>query len=522
MTELLLKASAIIGVGLLFYKCVLQSESFFAANRAFLAGCIALAFLLPLLELPPLVRHQGYLGTLLEAAGRAGEPEMTPSASRPPLPDAAPFPRTGVQGFAPPTAASPGGAEPGLRDWGYWVAALYGFGVAVLTLNLLFQAVTLLRRVAGSPDKVRAGGCTIVNTAGRQAPSSFFGYIFISPADYDYPTYEQIIAHERVHARLRHTLDLLLAEIAVIVLWFNPLAWLLRREIEKNLEYQTDAALLAAGDVDQEAYQLNLLRIAAPDKPLHLTTNYNQSLLKQRILMMNAKRSTPHRYWKYAFLAPLFFGALLLLNEPAASQGVPAPAPVADPSPTALETPPAPVAAPNVPDPAPEVPVNGTRPAAKPLRTEERSLPEFHTLTVSGLAVVYLAHGETGKARLLVSGIPIGDVITTVEGGVLTVTTRGQHNGESIKVYVSSPALRAISVDGAGILYSENTLRADRLEISLLGNGAAKLDVDAKDLKVRMNGGDLELTGKARRYEVFHQENSSHGRLLNPGLSVGK
>jgi hypothetical protein len=478
-----------------------------------------LAFLLPHLDLPPLVRHQGYLGALLKTAERADEPSTTPSEPGTHSIDA-PLPGDGAQPDAPSVTPPAGGAESGPRGWWYWVKALYGFGVAVLMLNLLFQAGTLLRRVVVSPDKVRDGGCTIVNTADRQAPSSFFGYIFIYPADYDYPTYEQIIAHERVHARLWHSLDLLLAEITVIVLWFNPLAWLLRREIEKNLEYQTDAALLAAGAVGKEAYQLSLLRIAAPEKPLHLTTNYNQSLLKQRILMMNAKRSTPHRSWKYAFLAPLFFAALLLLNEPAASQGVPAPA--AGPTPMLSESAPAPVAEPDVPDPAPEVPFTGTRSTDKTLRTEERSLPEFHTLAVSGLAVVYLSHGETGKARLLVSGMPIEDVITTVEGGVLTVTTRGQHNGESIKVYVSSPALQAISVDGAGILYSENTLRAGRLEISLLGSGAAKLDVDARDLKVNMNGGDLELTGKARRYEVFHLENSSKGQLLNPGLSVGE
>ncbi len=498
MTELLLKASLIIGAGLLFYKCVLQDESFFAANRAFLAGCILLAFLLPHLDLPPLVRHQGYLGTLLRTAGGADAPEaLSPGPGGRPTETVTTFPG-GTQPSAQPATPSTGGTEPRLRSWWHWVEALYGFGVAVLTLNLLFQAATLLHRIATSPDKVRDGGCTIVNTARRQAPSSFFGYIFIHPADYDFPTYEQIVAHERVHARLLHTLDLLLAEIAVIVLWFNPLAWLLRREIEKNLEYQTDAALLAAGAVEKEAYQLSLLRIAAPEKPLHLTTNYNQSLLKQRILMMNAKRSAPHHYWKYAFLAPLFFGALLLLNEPAASQGVPAPA--AAPTPTA----------------------RAAAPAPTPVATEERSLPPFHTLAVSGLAVVYLSHGETGKARLTVSGMPIEDVITRVEGGVLTVTTRGQHNGESIKVYVSSPALKAISVDGAGILYSENTLRADRLEISLLGNGAAKLDVDARNLKVNMNGGDLELTGKARRYEVFNLENSSHGRLLNSDLSVGE
>jgi hypothetical protein len=521
MTELLLKASAISGAGLLFYKGVLQGESFFAANRAFLAGCIVLAFLLPHLDLPPLVRHQGYLGTLLRTAGGTDAPGVTSRGQ--PAEAVTPSPG-GAQPSATSAAPSAGKAEPGPRGWWYWVEALYGFGAAVLTLNLLFQAGTLLRRAATSPDKVRDGGCTIVNTATRQAPSSFFGYIFIHPADYDYPTYEQIIAHERVHARLWHTLDLLLAEVAVIVLWFNPLAWLLRREIEKNLEYQTDAALLAAGAVDQEAYQLSLLRIAAPDKPLSLTTNYNQSLLKQRILMMNAKRSTPHRYWKYAFMAPLFFGALLLLNEPAASQNAPAVADAPQPTPS-----PAPAGGPvpvEVPVAVPDVNAvgrgTGNRTADKTVREEERPLSPFHSLAVSGLAVVYLSHGETGKARLEVSGMPIEDVITQVEGGVLTVTTRGQHNGESIKVYVSSPALKAIAVDGAGILYSENTLRAGRLEISLLGSGAAKLDVDAGDLKVNMNGGDLDLTGKARSYEVFHLENSSRGRLLNPGLHVGE
>ncbi len=378
-----------------------------------------------------------------------------------------------------------------------------------------------MRKAISSTDKIRDGGCVIVNTVHHEAPCSFFRYIFIYPAAYDYDTYEQIIAHEKIHARLLHTLDLLLAELAVLLLWFNPLMWLLKREIEKNLEYQTDAALLATKAISQEQYQLNLLRIATPDKPLNITTNYNQSLLKQRILMMNAKKSTPNRYWKYAFLAPLFFGALLLLNEPAVSQGVPATA-AAPNSPAQLEQPPITNVQVTVPEVNPIVTEAGTRTADKTAKEEERSIPEFHSLHVSGLAVVYLSQGETSKAKLAVSGMPIEDVLTTVEGGILTVTTRGQHNGESIKVYVSSPSLRSISVDGAGQLYSENTLRAKRLEVSLLGNGAAKLQVDVQDLRVNMNGGDLDLTGKARSYQVFNQENSSHGRLSNNGLSVGE
>lgn len=39
--------------------------------------------------------------------------------------------------------------------------------------------------------------------------------------------------------------------------------------------------------------------------------------------MMNAKKSSPHAYWKYSFLIPVFFGALLMMNEPATSMGLP-------------------------------------------------------------------------------------------------------------------------------------------------------------------------------------------------------
>ncbi len=110
------------------------------------------------------------------------------------------------------------------------------------------------------------------------------------------------------------------AKLAVILLWFNPLVWLLKKEIERNIEYQTDSLLLEEGQISRNQYQLSLVQIAAPHKPLTITTNYNQSLLKQRILMMNAKKSILHGYWKYTFLAPLFFGTLLLLNKPAISR----------------------------------------------------------------------------------------------------------------------------------------------------------------------------------------------------------
>jgi ankyrin repeat protein len=82
--------------------------------------------------------------------------------------------------------------------------------------------------------------------------------------------------------------------------------------------------MLKGTTVEKERYQMNLLKIATHRKPLTITTNYNQSLIKQRIFRMNAKKSSPHSYWKYAFMAPLLLGMLLVINRPIsvlASQG---------------------------------------------------------------------------------------------------------------------------------------------------------------------------------------------------------
>ncbi len=331
MIELVLKASFAIGIAFLFYKLLLQQESFFTANRFYLVGCLALAFALPFVSLPKLVDQQGYLSSLfqqdkaLEARDvTAGTGGTTQAAQAPNqnvaivLPEHSP--ETGSAGVGEQVQAAAGSSGLRQTSWMFWLTMLYLFGVVVFSLSLLFQLGGILYKIITATDKIEDGDCVIVNTAGRQAPCSFFKYIFIHPDDYDFETYEQIIAHEKIHARLGHSIDLLLAEIAVIILWFNPLIWLLRREIEKNNEYQTDAILLEKEQVSRNAYQMNLLQIAVPNKPLSITTNYNQSLLKQRIMMMNAKKSTPHAYWKYAFLAPLFFGTILFMNEPATSR----------------------------------------------------------------------------------------------------------------------------------------------------------------------------------------------------------
>ena len=72
-------------------------------------------------------------------------------------------------------------------------------------------------------------------------------------------------------------------------------------------------------EVDKTSYQLSLVKVSAPHFPLSLTTNYNQSILKTRIAMMNRKRSNLHTGWKYFFLLPVLAFLASLLNEPVAN-----------------------------------------------------------------------------------------------------------------------------------------------------------------------------------------------------------
>ncbi len=310
MLVVLLKSSLIIAVLFVFYKTLLERESFFTANRIYLLACLALTFVLPFISLPKLVQDQGFIAkTLVQVDDRptTSLDQETVSARQNTATLANP------QNVSPNTDQYAVHSERGLY---YWITLIYFFGVIILTLNLLIQMVSLGIQVFRATEKIRDTGYVIVNSPRIKEPCSFFKYIFINPENYDYATYEQIIAHERIHVRKWHSIDLLLAEIAIILLWFNPFIWFFRKEVEKNIEYETDNLLVEKESVKKKSYQMNLLKIAALHKPLTITTNYNQSLIKKRILKMSTKKSNPHNYWKYAFIAPIVLVMLLSMNTP--------------------------------------------------------------------------------------------------------------------------------------------------------------------------------------------------------------
>lgn len=319
MFVLLIKASLVVIVLLAFYKIFLEKESFFALNRMYLLGCLFAAFALPFLSLPQLVNQQGIVSTWMEKSNiktiSISSETASETSSAATIKEVVSSDEIQKTDKATPSKTEIIASKPTIEDTtqtavvsssgkgiGFWLLAIYLFGVIVLSINLIAQIFSTMLKVFKNKDQIEDEEGTIVNMTSEIEPCSFFKYIFINPASYEYETYEQILAHEKIHVKQMHSIDLLLSELAVIALWFNPFIWKLRTEVEKNIEYQTDDLLVNNEPEEKEEYQLNLVKIATYTKPLTITTNYNQSLIKQRILKMNTKKSNPYSYWKYTFI----------------------------------------------------------------------------------------------------------------------------------------------------------------------------------------------------------------------------
>lgn len=303
MIPYILYSALILSACLAFYKLLLQKETFFHLNRFVLLGCMILAFILPLLPVPQQLslRKVAVEKHVPLARTAAGKSQIIALKSPP------------VQDVIVEQAKQTFDVEMLLQ----WLVYLYWFGVLLFGVNFLMQACVLFYR-AYSLSAIQDGKFRIVEITGDKAPCSFANNIFINPEKYEWETYNQILLHEKIHIEQKHTIDLLLAEAVIVFQWFNPFAWQWRKALESNLEFLTDDKMLQQETVEKESYQFSLLKVAAPHFPLSLTTNYNQSLIKKRIIMMNSKKSSVHTTWKYFFLLPLLILFVCLFNQPAA------------------------------------------------------------------------------------------------------------------------------------------------------------------------------------------------------------
>jgi hypothetical protein len=282
----LLKVNAAIILFFGFYRLFFQQDTFFLWKRVILLSILFISFLYPLAD----ITKQLILNRNIREILNSG---IIPSYS---------LPEIIVQ-------------RNDLPVWYYFPRILFFVYVSVAILLLLrigIQMLVLLYKIS-QMKKINLYGQTVRENPGLKTPYSFFKWIVIDPQFYTENELKEILLHEGTHVRQAHSIDTLLSEWMCAFCWFNPFAWLMKREIRMNLEFLADRFVLASG-CKAGHYQLHLLRLSYHKAAANLSNNFNVSLLKKRIFMMNKKQTSNLSVLKYALILPLVI-ILLLFNS---------------------------------------------------------------------------------------------------------------------------------------------------------------------------------------------------------------
>ena len=197
---------------------------------------------------------------------------------------------------------------------------IYIIGIAVFFLREVVSVVRLFRLIRrGTPLTAEQAGVSqqgvqVVVMKNEIAPFSWFRHVVLSEKDFrENP--REILTHELAHIRLGHSWDVAVCNLLIIFQWWNPAAWLLKRELQNVHEFEADEAVINRG-VDAKQYQLLLIRKSVGERLFSMANNLNHQSLKKRITMMTTKKSSPWQKAKVLVALPMAALAVVAFANP--------------------------------------------------------------------------------------------------------------------------------------------------------------------------------------------------------------
>jgi TonB family protein len=266
-----IKAACCLAVFYLFYKWLLSKETFHHFNRFVLLSLLFIAAALPFVQI-----------------------SLHTSATQPRL----------VVGNLMMQVVNDTNDTPSFQ-WQWILLIVYLLGIvfyAIKTITAYSSLYLKVHRLHSIPltDDTHI---RLILIDKETTPFSWMKYIVLSKSDYQ-ENGKAIISHEMAHIHYFHSLDILIADICIMFQWFNPAAWLIKKELQNIHEFEADEAVIKAG-IDAKNYQLLLIKKAVGTRLYSMANSLNHSSLKKRITMMLKEKSNPWARLKYVYVLPL-------------------------------------------------------------------------------------------------------------------------------------------------------------------------------------------------------------------------
>lgn len=288
MLVFLLKSTACLVIFLAFYKLVLEKESIHQFKRFFLLGALIASFLIPAVVFTEYV----------------DVPEQIVLSASP------------IAGEIPNTTTEQVVAEESYFDWEIGLWTVYIIGVIGFGFRFLRNLAQITLRIRKNP-KFKENFITRVLLRQSLPPHTFFNYVFLNQRQFEEKHIPQeVLLHEETHAKQRHSLDILLIELAQVILWFNPIIYLFKYSIKLNHEFLADRAVISK-NCDHSHYQNTILSYLSHGSfEQHQSTGIanaiNYSSIKKRFTVM--KTNTSRKSFVLRSLLVLPLTALLLFG----------------------------------------------------------------------------------------------------------------------------------------------------------------------------------------------------------------
>jgi TonB family protein len=270
----LLEANIYLGVFYALYFLMLDKETYYKLNRAYLLCTPVLSYIIPLVQV-------GWLKSYEDGGKVVATIIYNPHLHQ-------------------------NVATTAYFTWQNALVIGYITG-AVVMLTLFALKISQLLKLTRTQKSLLHNKYKLVKVEDANTAFSFFNYVFIGT---NVSGADTMIRHELVHIDQKHSVDIVFLELVKIINWFNPFIYLLQRSLKTVHEYIADEQT-AAYENDTLTYSSFLVSNAYGLSGSSISNSFfNYNLLKKRIIMLNQKRSGNLARLKYLAALPVCAGLL--------------------------------------------------------------------------------------------------------------------------------------------------------------------------------------------------------------------
>ena len=191
--------------------------------------------------------------------------------------------------------------------WTRVVLWIYIVGVAVTLLKFLWSYLRLMHIIRQGHKERREGYTLVIADDAALSPFSWRKYVVVGDSK-DADERSAVMVHELRHLSAGHSMDIFIGQLYAILVWYNPVSWLMIDELKTVHEYEADEAVIDSG-ANLKEYQMLLIKKTAGARLPSLANSLNHSKLQKRVTMMyQSKSKLAGKFSSLALLPALAIG----------------------------------------------------------------------------------------------------------------------------------------------------------------------------------------------------------------------